>query len=297
MHCEGQEEASRLGTRPTRMRITHAWDRDAEAAQAFARPYGAQVVKNFADMVGAVDGIILDDFDSAAHFTQLARPYLEAGTPIFVNRPLALSMAAANELIDLARKHQTPVMSGSTFEFAPETEAVRQRVEALEEVRGYVAANSMSDYATHGIHGLWFVHACMGGDIRSVAYQTPDWRAPNGLVTLEHEGRHGGRPFYGSVQQISGTWAWIRVFGDTSFEQSVGTGAYFWLPLLLEMQRMFETRRMPQSYETLLEKTRLFLAGFRSHLERGGAPVRLDDLDDWHAPLLNPDPYPSGYFT
>jgi hypothetical protein len=137
----------------------------------------------------------------------------------------------------------------------------------------------------------------MGGGVRSVAYQTRDWREPNGLVTIEHDGRNGGKPFYGSVQEIGGTWGWIRVFGSHSFEQSVGSGPYFWLPIVVAMQRMFETRRMPQSYECILEKTAMFLAGFRSHLDAGGAPVSLDRLGDWRAPLLNPDPYPDGFFS
>ncbi len=295
MHPEGQEERSRVRTRATRMRITHAWDIDAEAAHEFAQPYGARVVDHFADMVGAVDGVILDDFDSCSYFPVLAAPFLDAGIPLFINRPFALSMDDAHRLIDRAQTHDTPVMSASSFEFAPEVDAIRQRVAGLGNLHGYAAANSMSDYATHGIHGLYFVHACVGGGIRSVAYQTPDWHEPNGVVSIEHEGRDGGRPFYGTVQQISGTWGWIRVFGSTSFEQWVGSGPYFWLPLLLEWQRMLETRQMPQPYSVLLEKTGLFLAGFRSHLERQGAPVGLDELDGWIAPRLNPDPYPPGF--
>lgn len=293
---EGRTSASRLGTRVTRMRLTHVWDVDGAAAQQVAREYGARAVAHFADMVGQVDGVILDDFDSSVHFPQLARPYLEAGVPMFINRPFALSMPAAEELVARARAHQTPIMSASTFEFAPEVEAVRAAVQRLDAIHGYAAANSMSDYATHGIHGLWFAYACMGGGVRSVAYQTGDWHAPNGVVTVEHEGRHGGPAFYGAVQQIGGAWGWIRVFGASGFEQSIGSGPYFWLPLVVEMQRMFETRQMPQSYDVLLEKTAMFLAGFRSHLDAGGAPVRLDQLGDWQAPLLNPDPYPDGFF-
>ena len=103
-------------------------------------------------------------------------------------------------------------------------------------------------------------------------------------------------PFYGCVQQVSGTWGFIRVFGKQNFEQLIHPSLYFWLPIVIEMQKMFSTRKMPQSYEALYEKVQLFLAGFKSHIECGGAPVRLDEIGDWRAPLLNPDPYPDGYF-
>ncbi len=294
---ESAPEEARLKTRTTRLRLAQVWDLDAAAARRFAAQYGATAVSHYADMVGKVDAVILDDFDSCLHFPHLARPYLEAGLPMFINRPFALSMPDAVELVDTARAHGAPLMTGSSFEFAPEVEGIRRQVEACGPIHGYVAANSMSDYPTHGIHGLLFVHACMGGGVRRVAYQTRDWHEPNGLVTIEHEGRDGGRPFYGVVQEITGTWGWIRVFGGSSFEQAVGSGPYFWLALLVEMQRFFETRQMPQSYDDILEKTAMFLAGFRSHLDAGGAPVDLDQLGDWRAPLLKPDPYPEGFFA
>ena len=284
-------------TRMTGMVMTHVWDMDKEAAKQFTQDYkGVEAVDNYWDMVGKVDGIILSDLDSCIHFKELTKPYLEAGVPIFINRPFALNLQDAQDMIDLAKKHDTPIMSGSSFEYAPEVEQIKNQVEAAKPIAGFAATNSMSDYPSHGIHGLFFVYACIGGGIKSVAYQTPDWHRPNGLVTIEYEPRGDGKPFYGSVQEISGTWAWIRVFGSRSFEQFLHSGIHFWVPLLLEMQKMFETRVMPEPYEAIYEKTQMFLAGFKSHVECGGAPVELEAVGDWTAPLLNPDPYPEGYF-
>ncbi len=285
-------------TRMTGMIMTHVWDMDKEAVEAFTRDYpGVEAVDNYWDMVGQVDGIILSDFDSCLHYKELTRPYLEAGVPIFINRPFALNLADAEQMIDLAREHGTPIMSGSSFEFAPEIAHIRKEIAAVEPVRGFAAANSMSDYATHGVHGVFCMHACIGGGIRSMAYQTPDWHTPNGLITIEYEPRgESGQVFYGSIQEISGTWGWVRVFGERSFEQFIRPGLHFWVPSLLVMQQMFETGQMPQSYGAIYEKTQMFLAAFKSHIECNGAPVALADIGDWQAPLLNADPYPAGYF-
>ena len=295
---ETMAQADPTKTRMTGMLITHVWDLDREGAEDFARTYrGVEVVDNYYDMVDKVDAIILDDFDSCLHFRDLARPYLEAGMPMFINRPFALNLDDARYMIELAKKHDAPIMSGSSFEYAPEVEQIKKRVAEIAPLSGYAAANSMSDYPTHGIHGLWFAYACIGGGVRSVSYQTPDWQNPNGIVVIEYEGRDGGKPFYGCVQEITGTWGWIRAFGKESFEQFIHSGSYFWLPMILEMQKMFATRQMPESYEALYEKTQLFLAGFKSHLVCGGAPVAFTEIGDWTAPLLNPDPYPEGYFA
>ena len=67
--------------------------------------------------------------------------------------------------------------------------------------------------------------------------------------------------------------------------------------MIIEMQKMFQTGQMPATHEELLEKTQLFLAAFKSHVECDGAPVALDEIGDWTAPLLNPDPYPDDFFN
>ena len=296
---EREQRLSKAGTRMTGMVMTHVWDIEREGAEAFSSAYeGIEVVDHYYDMVGKVDGIILSDFDSCVRYKELAKPYLEAGVPIFINRPFALNLEDAQYMIDLAKKHDTPIMSGSSFEYAPEVAHIKREAEDVRPISGYTAANSMSDYATHGIHGLFFAYACLGGGVRSVSYLTPDWKTPHGIVVIEYEGREDGKPFYGCVQEITGTWGWIRIFGSKgrTFEQFIGSGPFFWVSMLLEMQKMFETREMPESYDAIYEKTQIFLAGFKSHLACKGAPVALSGIGNWRAPLLNPDPYPEGYF-
>ncbi|MEM2904184.1 MAG: Gfo/Idh/MocA family oxidoreductase [Candidatus Bathyarchaeia archaeon] len=290
--------------RMTGMRLSHVWDIDRADAEAFGKRFGVLVVENFDEMVGKVDAVILSDFDAAPVFKQLSRPYIEAGIPIFINRPFAFNLRDAREMLDLAKRHDTPVMCGSSFEYVKEVQIIRSKVKAIEPIAGYVADNSMSDYATHGVHGLYFVYACLGGGVRSVSYQTPDWRSPNGVVILEHEGREGGKRFYGCVQQVegAGTNAWIKVYGKGYIEQSVwwegsnwDRDLFLWLPMLLKMEQMFTTREMPEPYEHIYEKTQIFLAGFKSHVEKKGAPVALTEIGDWQAPLLGPPRYPPGF--
>ncbi len=290
--------------RSTGMMMTHVWDINKEDMDNFAERYGVQTVENFDDMVGKVDGVILSDFDAVPVFKHLARPYLDARIPIFINRPFAYSLADASEMISLAKKQDTPIMCASSFEYVKEVEVIRSKIKSIEPIMGYVADNSMSDYATHGVHGLYFAYACVGGGVKSVSYQTPDWKSPNGIVILEHEGRDGGKPFYGCIQEISGagTNAWIKVYGRGFVEQFLWWEAsgwdrdiFLWLPTLLKIQQMFETGEMPESYDNIYEKTQIFLAGFKSHLVENGAPVALNEIGDWTAPILNPGRYPEGF--
>ena len=279
--------------RRTGMVMSHVWDGERHQAEDFAAQYGAEVVEGYGDMVGKVDGIILGDHNEMPLFRYLLRPYLEAGVPVFVNRPFAFNLADARHLIDLAQKHGAPLMSGSSFAFVKEVGVIRRRVEEAEQIRGYLVDNGTSEYAWHGIHGLWMAYACLGGGVRRVAHLCADQSGPNavGTIVLEHAGRKGGPPFHGCIQP-TGRQAWVKVYDEGgSFEQSLSAEAdqrdrdtFLWLPMLLAMQSMFQYGTMPESYEAIYEKVNIFLAGFKSHIEYRGAPVALDEVGDWAAP-------------
>jgi hypothetical protein len=47
-------------------------------------------------------------------------------------------------------------------------------------------------------------------------------------------------------------------------------------------------KEMPESFDDIIDKTRVFLAGFRSVLD-GGKVVRLEEIpEDWEAPVELP---------
>jgi len=52
--------------------------------------------------------------------------------------------------------------------------------------------------------------------------------------------------------------------------------------MLLYFQLMVEKGKaeMPEPYEDIERKTATYLAAFKSHLEEGGKPVKLAELDD-----------------
>ncbi len=310
-------------TRLTGMVMTQAWDIDAAALDRFSKKFDVKKAASFDAMVGKVDGIIVSDYQSLFWHPQLVRPYLEAGMPVYINRPFAASVRAMRDMIDLAKKSGAPLMTSSSLEYVQAVDSIRQAIPELGEITGYMADNAQSDYLTHGTHGIWFVHACVGGGVKSVSYQAEDWTRPNGAMTFEYFGRNGGKNFWGLLMQAyrSGS-AWIRVSGkgttkrrdgysnDVHIERQMdwpreGRGdvvdSAIWLPMLHVVQRMFETGVMPESFESIEEKTRMFLGGFYSHLEKKGAPVLLADIPpDWECPRdrppMNATRYPKGYF-
>lgn len=301
------------GRRMTGMIMTHVWDYDKIEKNNFAQRYGCNAVENYTDMIGRVDGVILGTYSNLRYHHLMLRPYLEEGIPVFINRPFTDSLTHARQIINMAERYGAPIMCASSFEFCKEIEMIRQQIEQWEwKIRGYTSDNVMFDYATHGVHGLYLLHKLFGGPVESVSFQCPDWKKPNGAMILKHRNNRTGEVYFGSMMQINnGDRAWVKVYGPgfSYFEKEFLLGVtpkdsetFFWLPLLLEIQSMFETGIMPEPPESLYEKTRIYLAGWLSMLEHHGGPVKLDEIPiDYECPIntegsWEPVEYPEGYF-
>lgn len=70
------------------------------------------------DLVGAVDAVLICTRDGRAHRSE-AVPLIEAGLPVFVDKPLAGSAADATAIVAAARAHGVPLYEGSALRFVP----------------------------------------------------------------------------------------------------------------------------------------------------------------------------------
>lgn len=133
-------------------RVTHVWTQDRALSESIARASLVEhVVDEPAAMLGQVDGVLLARDDAESH-RLLARPFLEAGLPVYVDKPLATSVAAAEALLALARR-PAQVFSCSALRYARElalTADVSERIGALDEVEAR-APKAWATYAAHAI--------------------------------------------------------------------------------------------------------------------------------------------------
>ena len=288
--------------RTTGMLLTHAWCLNPEFRQEFAEKYPqVTLVDDPREMIAHIDGVYVDDITAIPLYPVLAKPFLEAGVPTFVNRPFATSMAKGREMVETAEKYGTALLSASTWEFAESVADVRAKAAEMADIRGYVAHNSMSDYYSHGLHGVWYIHAILRDEIakgrgrmKAAAYHAPDWRIPGGMIVYEHE--TPTMPYYGAYHMVAGdAQAYMRIFGDHRGDAEgkiPGRPGNFmyntWNAAQLGIQEMFETGVAPESGEQLLEKLAMFLLPFYSVLEADGAMVQREVLEDWELPGPGP---------
>ena len=285
----------------TGMRITHCWDIDADKSKGFAREYGCVAVKEFDDMLGKVDAVISGGYYNHAHNHLLHEPYLKAGLPNLVNRPLANSVSKGQRLVELARRHKAPLLVPSALGHNNGVAQARQFVESSR-VLGYHAAVSAEDYPTHGIHGLYMlsrVVADASNPIQAVSFRAKHWYSSPGVLTYEHIDKEG-RPFFGTLHTGNFGSGSMHVHTDSevhgrNFSLTMGRGTpynttEFWAPLMWVFEQMARTGKMPQSYDQILRKNRAYMAGWRSILTTEGSPVRLESVPpDWESPVALPN--------
>ena len=88
----------------TEATVTHVWTQDdALTRKVAAASKIAQVCRRPEDMLGEVDGLLLARDDAGNHH-RFAAPFLRAGIPVYVDKPLAVSRAAADRLLREARE-------------------------------------------------------------------------------------------------------------------------------------------------------------------------------------------------
>src|SRR5213594_1770839 len=82
------------------------------------RGMGIEIVDSISKLVEKVDVVLLESVDGRIHL-QEAIPVIKAGKPLFIDKPVAGSLADAIAIYELAKKHDVPCFSTSSLRFAP----------------------------------------------------------------------------------------------------------------------------------------------------------------------------------
>ncbi len=132
--------------------VTHVWCQERSVAEHIAASSNiSNVVNNMEDMVGSIDALLLARDDAENHY-EMALPFLKAGLPIFIDKPLAIKTSEA-EKIWAAQKKSNQVFSCSALRYARElllTDEDKQILGDIKKVEGTV----MKKWQTYAIHVL-----------------------------------------------------------------------------------------------------------------------------------------------
>jgi hypothetical protein len=248
-------------------------DRVQKFAAQIKDKYDVELVSSIDELLQKVDVVLLESVDGRPHWKQ-AMPVLKARKPIFIDKPIAASLADALRIFELAKETKTPVFTSSSLRFGKKIDEAKADPK-LGGVLGVVTYGPCS-YAEHhpelsfyGIHGLENIYAFMGKGCKTITRtSTPDVDVVTGVW---NDGRVAT---YRGIRNAKSDFT-TTIFGKTAILTISPSEGY--APMLQEIGKFFRTGVSPVPMEETLEIMAIIDAGEESK-KRGGAPVQLEEI-------------------
>lgn len=237
-------------------------------AEELAAKYGVEIVPSIAALLPKVDAILLESVDGRKHLPQF-KELLKAGKPVFIDKPLASTLADARQIARLGRENNVRWFSASSLRFSRGIPALKQP-----DLRGAVVwgpgpaeKTHQLDLTWYGIHSVEILYTFLGRGCVEVTRVA----GPNGDVVTGRwsDGRLG-------TVVLDNDYAG---FGATTFakRKSLVSGADFYTgyqDLVVEIIKFFKGGPSPVDENETIEMFEFMDAAQRSK-DAGGAPVKL----------------------
>ncbi|MFD6816571.1 Gfo/Idh/MocA family oxidoreductase [Microbacterium sp. NPDC059771] len=186
-HLNG-EEAADLPVRVSAL-VAGEVERTRELAELGAI---TRIAPEVSELNGAVDALIVTSRDGALH-RALAVPFLEAGTPVWVDKPLATTLDDADAILAAAERGGTTVTSFSTLRWLDDTAAIADAVAGVGALQSLTVSGPADADSPHG--GLFFYgihHADVAQHLLPGAAEGVEVERADGRVVARY--RVGGVP-------------------------------------------------------------------------------------------------------
>ena len=160
------------------IQVVAVWGEDMAASEAVRDKCGVEIMSP-EEMLGNVDAIMVTSRDGALH-AGYAKPFIEAGIPAFVDKPLTRNIEEAIELMRLAKEKKVPIVGGSSLKYPEDLQILKNAI-ASGEVRGADLAapvsmdNPYGGFFFYASHLVEMTMAIFGSEPKKVtAYRTAD---------------------------------------------------------------------------------------------------------------------------
>jgi predicted dehydrogenase len=268
-------------------------DARADRAAQVATELGVTAFADLDELIAACDALTIV-VPTPAHHAVASRA-LAAGRHLLVEKPLAVTLAEADELVDLARQHGVVLQTGHVERF---NRAIRAALPHVDRPR-FIESDRLAPFNPRGadvavvldlmIHDIDLVRILVGGRVESlsavgVPVLTPTVDIANARLTFES----------GAVANITASrvsrerMRKLRIFqpsGYLSLDLGAGTGEFFRMRGEIDLRAMAAAAR---SLEEFVERVPLeapegepLRLEFQSFLQaiRGEAPVVVSGED------------------
>jgi predicted dehydrogenase len=233
--------------------------------------FGVEIVASIDELLQKVDVVLIESVDGRPHLQQVI-PVLKSGKKVFIDKPIAGSLADVLRIFALANQYKVPLFSSSSLRYYPGIAGARKNPK-IGDVLGCDTFGPCSleehhpDLFWYGVHGCEALYAIMGTGCKTV---TRAHTRDTDLVTgVWADGRIG--TFRGLRSGKSGYGA--TVFGSKGIVPVDSAGSYE--PLVAQICKFFRTGDVPVRAEETIELFAFMEAADESK-RQGGAPVTIE---------------------
>tara|TARA_R110002049_G_scaffold28018_4_gene96649 strand:+ start:65719 stop:66636 length:918 start_codon:yes stop_codon:yes gene_type:complete len=249
-------------------KVTCVWTQDKNISESIAKTAKIETIANsLEEMTGMVDAVILARDDAENHVA-MAKPFIDADIPIFIDKPLAITIEDL-QYFSNQNANGKFIMSCSSMRYANECRIVKQEMASLGNLE-LVTAVGKKDWIKYGVHLLEALFSLLddpkpisvkhvgetGKDIVYIEFK-------NGLLATLH-----------LFMNISPTFQ-VSIFGQKDWRLIDIKNSYsMFRDNIIEFVRSVEERkpRLPFEKTEMIVKT---LIGAMESLEKEGETVYL----------------------
>jgi predicted dehydrogenase len=252
-------------------RVTHIWTDDPADAPLVAK---ASVIQNIVskpeDVIDHVDAVVIATDDGNDHVRR-ARPFVEAGLPVFIDKPMATNIDDLRQIVRWQREGKV-LLSTSGMRYAPEMRLSQEQKTHLGDLR-WITSFTCKTWERYGIHALEAVYPLLGpGFVSAQTQHLPG----SDLVHLRHES--GVQISIGAIHDAYGSFGAVHFYGtkgDLPLKLADTYSAF--RAQLVAFIDMLRTGKPPFEFQQTVELMAIIIAGIESR-KRDGATVSIDSI-------------------
>jgi hypothetical protein len=268
-----------LGAQPTGsvripgVQVTHLWtDNPAEAPQVAAAALIPNVVAKPEDVIGHVDAVMIATDDGFDHVRR-ARPFVEAGLPVFVDKPLALTLEDLRTFIAW-QKAGAPLLSSSGLRYSPELASYRAGTThpTVGNLRWMSCATGKT-WERYGIHVLEAMARVLGPGFISIRLES----AP-GLEIAHVTHRSGVQLTLPIIEDGGAAFGLVQICGTAGAVSVKLADTYTaFRGQMLNFIEFVRTGQASYAFTETIELMSVLIAGIRSRTE-GSRRVEINEI-------------------
>lgn len=228
------------------------------------------VVENPADVIGHVDAVVIATDIGHEHVSR-AQPFIDAGLPVFIDKPLTDNAPHLRVFQDWAAAGQA-LMSSSCMRYAKEFLPYRLSTRELGDLR-FVSITTPKSWEAYGIHALESIYPILGPGFISARNTGSIER---NIVHLKH--RSGVDVIAVASADMYGSFGCLQLCGTAGKVQLSFSDSFFSFKTQLEaFIGYLRTGVHPFPFSETVELMQMVIAGIRSR-EQGGREVLLSEI-------------------